>query len=109
MFYIHYFQKPKITKPVKTRNRKTKSLAVISRRFLERLPLYPSAGDPVILSLNHLPTELGVERRRIYDILNILESVEMVRRLGMLYLLFFFIYVFVIYFRTKSVSVFGLC
>lgn len=57
-------------------NRKEKSLGELCRRFLF---LYgtPNRG---ILYLDQCTKELGVERRRIYDIINILESFSVIQR-----------------------------
>ena len=57
-------------------NRKEKSLGELCRRFLF---LYgtPTRG---LLFLDQCTKELGVERRRIYDIINILESFNVIRR-----------------------------
>ena len=57
-------------------NRKEKSLGELCRRFLF---LYgtPSKGR---LYLDQCTRELGVERRRIYDIINILESFSVIER-----------------------------
>ena len=55
-------------------NRKEKSLGELCRRFLF---LYgtPQKG---LLYLDQCTKELGVERRRIYDIINILESFSVI-------------------------------
>jgi len=57
-------------------NRKEKSLGELCRRFLF---LYgtPQRG---LLYLDQCTKELGVERRRIYDIINILESFSVIQR-----------------------------
>ena len=57
-------------------NRKEKSLGELCRRFLF---LYgtPTKG---LLFLDQCTKELGVERRRIYDIINILESFNVIQR-----------------------------
>ncbi len=57
-------------------NRKEKSLGELCRRFLV---LYgtPQRG---LLYLDQCTKELGVERRRIYDIINILESFSVIQR-----------------------------
>lgn len=49
-------------------NRKEKSLEELSRRFLE---LYVHQNESM-LELDKITLKLGVERRRIYDIINIL-------------------------------------
>lgn len=59
-------------------NRKEKSLEELSRRFLE---LYVHQSES-LLELDKITIKLGVERRRIYDIINILESLKVVIRTG---------------------------
>jgi len=62
----------------KTYSRKDKSLGLLCDRFL--LEYNQPPGSPFCLDV--AAVKLGVERRRIYDIVNILESVDMVRRRG---------------------------
>ena len=57
-------------------NRKEKSLGELCRRFLS---IYGKAQKDCLL-LDQCTRELGVERRRIYDIINILESFCVIRR-----------------------------
>lgn len=57
-------------------SRKEKSLGELCRRFLHS---YGIEGKGVLL-LDSCTKELGVERRRIYDIINILESFCVIRR-----------------------------
>lgn len=57
-------------------NRKEKSLGELCKRFL---CLYGSE-DKDLLLLDQCTVELGTERRRIYDIINILESFCVIRR-----------------------------
>eukprot|EP00041_Stephanoeca_diplocostata_P010060 m.159403 g.159403 ORF g.159403 m.159403 type:complete len:631 (-) comp18004_c0_seq2:77-1969(-) len=58
--------------------RKDKSLGLLSENFLQ---LY-SQGHSDEICLDLVATQLGVERRRIYDIVNVLEGVEVVVRKG---------------------------
>lgn len=57
-------------------NRKEKSLGELCRRFLS---IYGKQQKDFLL-LDQCTRELGVERRRIYDIINILESFCVIRR-----------------------------
>ena len=42
--------------------------------------MYPDPNKQILVSLDQMAKELGVERRRIYDIVNVLESVEILSR-----------------------------
>jgi len=57
-------------------SRKSKSLGLLCTLFIE---FYSQRNAPAI-SIDYSATLLGVERRRIYDIINILESVSVVKR-----------------------------
>jgi hypothetical protein len=57
-------------------SRKEKSLGELCRRFLG---LYGGEGKS-LLYLDQCTRELAVERRRIYDIINILESFQVINR-----------------------------
>ncbi|NXF08729.1 E2F8 factor, partial [Smithornis capensis] len=63
-------------------SRKEKSLGLLCHKFLARYPDYPSAGQKSYICLDEVTEELHVERRRIYDIVNVLESLHMVSRLA---------------------------
>ncbi|XP_041053713.1 transcription factor E2F8 [Carcharodon carcharias] len=63
-------------------SRKEKSLGLLCYRFLARYPDYPNPAVNNDICLDEVATELNVERRRIYDIVNVLESLHMVSRLA---------------------------
>jgi len=43
-------------------------------------PVHPDPGEQILVSLDQMAKTLCVERRRIYDIVNVLESVEILSR-----------------------------
>ncbi|KAL1006997.1 hypothetical protein UPYG_G00080400 [Umbra pygmaea] len=63
-------------------SRKEKSLGLLCHKFLARYPDYPNPALNNDICLDDVATELSVERRRIYDIMNVLESLHMVSRLA---------------------------
>ncbi|NXA55161.1 E2F8 factor, partial [Nothocercus julius] len=63
-------------------SRKEKSLGLLCHKFLARYPNYPSTVENNYICLDEVAEELNVERRRIYDIVNVLESLHMVSRLA---------------------------
>ena len=68
-----------------TVNRKEKSLGLLCQNFMSLCQDAPPCGENdeagALVELNELATHLGVKRRRIYDIINIMESVHIVSRL----------------------------
>ncbi|XP_068255663.1 transcription factor E2F8 [Nyctibius grandis] len=64
------------------RSRKEKSLGLLCHKFLARYPDYPSTTENNYICLDEVAEELNFERRRIYDIVNVLESLHMVSRLA---------------------------
>ncbi|XP_074554532.1 transcription factor E2F7 [Halichoeres trimaculatus] len=63
-------------------SRKQKSLGLLCQKFLALYPDYPPPHKPIWISLDEVATSLGVERRRIYDIVNVLESLMIVGRIA---------------------------
>lgn len=58
-------------------SRKKKSLGVLAENFLNHYKKLPRGS---VIIVDHAAVELGVERRRIYDVVNILESVSLVTK-----------------------------
>nr|XP_060633404.1 transcription factor E2F7 [Anolis sagrei ordinatus] len=63
-------------------SRKQKSLGLLCQKFLARYPSYPLSAEKTTISLDEVASSLGVERRRIYDIVNVLESLDLVSRVA---------------------------
>ncbi|KAK3562079.1 hypothetical protein QTP86_027168 [Hemibagrus guttatus] len=63
-------------------SRKEKSLGLLCHKFLARYPDCPNPAVNNDICLDDVAVELNVERRRIYDIMNVLESLNMVSRLA---------------------------
>ncbi|XP_039617818.1 transcription factor E2F7 [Polypterus senegalus] len=63
-------------------SRKLKSLGLLCQKFLALYPDYPISTEKTTISLDEVAANLGVERRRIYDIVNVLESLLLVSRVA---------------------------
>ncbi|XP_062510488.1 transcription factor E2F7-like [Corticium candelabrum] len=59
-------------------SRKDKSLARLCSRFLDIFDKEENVGKKILL--DSAAKQLGVERRRVYDIINVLESLEIAKR-----------------------------
>ncbi|KAJ3593767.1 hypothetical protein NHX12_006101 [Muraenolepis orangiensis] len=76
---LHTTRDAKLGEEAEKLSRKEKSLGLLCHRFLARYPDYPDPAHDICL--DDVATQLNVERRRIYDIMNVLESLHMVSRL----------------------------
>ncbi|KAK8729017.1 hypothetical protein OTU49_008592 [Cherax quadricarinatus] len=62
-------------------SRKDKSLGLLSEKFLEHFPMEVSfLESPRRLVIDEVASMLGTERRRVYDIINVLDSLSMAAR-----------------------------
>ncbi|XP_012260402.2 transcription factor E2F8-like [Athalia rosae] len=68
--------------PFKLLPRKEKSLGLLCNKFLSLYPLSIQSEIPQEISLDKTAKTLGTEKRRIYDIINVLESLEMASKAG---------------------------
>lgn len=59
--------------------RQDSSLLRLTRKFLE---LRSNGEDPCLINLNDAALVLGVQKRRLYDITNVLEGIEMIEKMG---------------------------
>ena len=55
------------------------SLLVLTKKFMQ---LQPNDGDRGLLNLNDAAQRLGVQKRRLYDITNVLEGIDMIEKMG---------------------------
>lgn len=71
------------TKETDPRTRKDKSLGILCDRFLAMFPLNLPDGCQVMeICLDRVAEKLGIVKRRIYDIINILESLHMASKVA---------------------------
>jgi transcription factor E2F7/8 len=68
-------------------SRKQKSLGLLCEKFIKRFPEAVPDGVKCEIPLDDLAKSMSTERRRIYDIVNVLEAVQMMTKVG--YLEFF--------------------
>ncbi|CAD5231319.1 unnamed protein product [Bursaphelenchus okinawaensis] len=58
--------------------RQDSSLLRLTRKFLDLKP----SSEPSVLNLNEAAEKLGVQKRRLYDITNVLEGIELIEKMG---------------------------
>lgn len=63
-------------------SRKQKSLGLLCDKFVMRFPESVPEGEKCEIHLDDLAKQMGTERRRIYDIVNVLESVQMMTKVS---------------------------
>ena len=69
--------------PPERGNRKDKSLGILAERMLASLPYAMGAGESTELQLDDTARVLSTERRRIYDIVNVFEAVQIMSKVRM--------------------------
>lgn len=55
------------------------SLLVLTKKFMQ---LQPQGNETGLLNLNEAAERLGVQKRRLYDITNVLEGIDMIEKMG---------------------------
>ena len=62
--------------------RKEKSLGALAERFIDLCSKRSQTVKPLEIKLEEAAKELDVEKRRVYDIVNVLESMEVMQKRG---------------------------
>ena len=63
-------------------SRKQKSLGLLCEKFMSRFPESVAEGEKCEIQLDDLAKQMSTERRRIYDIVNVLEAVQMMTKVS---------------------------
>ena len=65
-------------------SRKQKSLGLLCEKFISRFPEAVADGEKCEIPLDDLAKQMCTERRRIYDIVNVLEAVQMMTKVNII-------------------------
>lgn len=57
-------------------------LMMLCDRFIRKFGRLGAGGEPAEIMLNNVAAQLGVPRRRLYDIINVMEAVEVTASSG---------------------------
>uniref|UniRef100_A0A3Q2ZCK8 E2F/DP family winged-helix DNA-binding domain-containing protein n=1 Tax=Kryptolebias marmoratus TaxID=37003 RepID=A0A3Q2ZCK8_KRYMA len=74
--FFFFFHKSTARKSLRSLARYETSLCLLTRRFAEKL----SRSVNGVLDLNEVSEELGVSKRRIYDVTNVLKGIRLIRK-----------------------------
>ena len=66
-------------------SRKQKSLGLLCEKFMARFPESVPDGEKCEIPLDDLAKQMATERRRIYDIVNVLEAVQMMTKVRLMF------------------------